>query len=172
MKKQIINWAAFGVIALSLAACKEGYNEFPDMEIIPARAASFMDKYKPAEQLFTGDADAGFEITGEQGMKVKFQAGAFLDADGLPVSGEVTVRLIELYSKTDIMLAGLSTESHSDLLESGGEFYLMAEKDGEELTLNPLNGPWTTDPVLIDFPVAPDHAPDMLLFTGRSEEHT
>src|SRR3546814_1109370 len=99
-------------------------------------------------------------------MKVKFPAGAFLDADGLPVSGEVTVRLIELYSKTDIMLAGLSTESHSDLLESGGEFYLMAEKDGEELTLNPLNGHWTTDPVLIDFPVAPDNAPDMLLFTG------
>src|SRR3546814_10367207 len=85
------------------------------MEIIPARAASFMDKYKPAEQLFTGDADAGFEITGEQGMKVKFPAGAFLDADGLPVSGEVTVRLIELYSKTDIMLAGRSEEHTSEL---------------------------------------------------------
>src|SRR3546814_11018681 len=99
-------------------------------------------------------------------MKVKFPAGAFLDADGLPVSGEVTVRLIERYSKTDIMLAGLSTESHSDLLESGGEFHLMAEKDGEEITLDPCSGPWSRVAVLIDFPVAHANAPDMLLFTG------
>lgn len=156
----------FSALTLTLASCEEGHNDFPQLERPPASLASFMEQYAPAEQQFTVDATEEFRITGEKGIEVTFPGGSLLDGNDQPVTGEVTIRLIELYSKTDIMLSGLSTESQGDLLESGGEFYLVAEQDGEALTLNPINGQWTNNPVQVRFPVAPDNAPDMILFSG------
>ncbi len=105
-----------------------------------ARAEAFLQAHAIPVQSFTGNATTGFTITGAKGTKVKFPANAFIDGDGGLVTGTVAVTLKEVLSKKDVMFSGVMTESNGQLLESGGELEVKADKDGKALRINPNLG--------------------------------
>lgn len=128
-------------------------------------ADMFYGQHGSGLQQFTGDASTGFVVTGERGTQIAFPADAFVDGDGNVVSGEVHVGIIEILTKKDLLLSGVSTESNGQLLESGGELYIEVLQNGDTLQLNPENQPWSANPVQVKLPRDTDTDPNgMILF--------
>ena len=132
MKATLLSAAILATAIVSVTACKKDKST-PNY----AKADDFMASHAIKEQSFTGNAAAGFTITGEKGTKVTFAPNAFIDANGNTVSGNVTVTLKEVLSKKDVLFSGVMTESNGQLLESGGEILVKAQKDGAALRINP-----------------------------------
>jgi hypothetical protein len=132
MKATLLSAAILTTAIVSITACKKDKST-PNY----AKADDFLASHAIKEQSFTGNAGAGFTITGEKGTKVTFAANAFVDGNGNAVSGNVTVTLKEVLSKKDVLFSGVLTESNGQLLESGGELLVKAQKDGAALRVNP-----------------------------------
>ena len=135
MKATLLSAAILTTAIVSITACKKDKTT-PNY----AKADDFMASHAIKEQSFTGNASSGFSITGKDGTKVTFTANAFVDGNGNAVSGNVTVKLKEVLSKKDVLFSGVMTESNGQLLESGGEILVKAQKDGADLRLNPALG--------------------------------
>ena len=136
MKTTLLSTAIVATAIISLSACKKDKSTPPNY----AKADDFMASHALKTQSFTGNATAGFSITGEKGAKVTFAPNAFVDGSGNVISGTVTVTLKEVLSKKDVLFSGVMTESNGQLLESGGELLVKAQKDGVDVRLNPTLG--------------------------------
>jgi len=132
MKATLFSAAILATAIVSVTACKKDKST-PNY----AKADDFMASHAIKEQSFTGNAATGFSITGEKGTKVIFAPNAFVDGNSNIVTGNVTVTLKEVLSKKDVLFSGVLTESNGQLLESGGEILVKAQKDGAALRLNP-----------------------------------
>lgn len=131
----------------------------------PINIADFMATHGSPLQRFQGDAATGFIITGERGTEIHFPADAFVDVDGVLVTGQVEIGIIEILTKSDLLLSGVATESNGQLLESGGELYIEVLQGGDTLQLNPANGQWSANPVTVKLPRDTDADPNgMILF--------
>jgi thiol-disulfide isomerase/thioredoxin len=81
------------------------------------------------------DADQTLVFESNNGTVVVVPKNAFVDASGKEVT-EATVKLQEYLKPREIILAGLSTESNGEALETGGMFNITAkDKDGNILKL-------------------------------------
>ncbi|HEX6431609.1 MAG TPA: hypothetical protein VF008_28155 [Niastella sp.] len=132
MKATLLSAAILTTAIVSITACKKDKST-PNY----AKADDFLASHAIKQQSFTGNAAAGFSIIGEKGTKITFIANSFVDGNGNAVSGNVTVTLKEVLSKKDVLFSGVMTESNGQLLESGGEILVKAQKDGVDLRLNP-----------------------------------
>ena len=88
---------------------------------------------------FTLDASTGGIITGSQGTNVSFPANSF-GLNGTPVTGNVTVQLIEIYDKASMVLKNRSTlgqkaNGDKEALKSAGQFFIDAKQGANELEL-------------------------------------
>jgi len=99
----------------------------------------FNDNRVDAQQEFILDAATGGIITGTQGTQVTFQPNSF-GLNGTPVTGNVTVQLIEIYDKASMLLKNKSTlgervNGDKEALKSAGEFFINAEQGANGLEL-------------------------------------
>ncbi|MFK5957587.1 MAG: hypothetical protein QM495_01825 [Lutibacter sp.] len=104
-----------------------------------ALVARFEDNRADALQEFILDAAIGGVITGTEGTQVTFQPNSF-GLNGTPVTGNVTVKLIEIYDKASMLLKDKSTlgmrdNGDKEALKSAGEFYIDAEQGVNSLEL-------------------------------------
>ncbi|UKN02676.1 hypothetical protein K6119_04005 [Paracrocinitomix mangrovi] len=99
----------------------------------------FANNQTAAVQTFTIDATAASSITGSQGTVFNFYANSFVDASGNDVTGNVTIELIEIYGKKDMMFLNKQTIGNNngtlEPLISGGEFKVTASQNGNEVFL-------------------------------------
>ncbi|GAB4093751.1 hypothetical protein [Flaviaesturariibacter terrae] len=124
---------------------------------LPLAALSpVLDNYTEAE---LDPRYAGY-VQSRQGTKLSFPPFAFELPNGSIPTGPVTVSVQEFYEPADIVLAGLSTQAGSRLLETGGMLYVDARYKGQQLRLR--------DGMLygLDMPYT-EKKPDMQLFQGR-----
>lgn len=88
------------------------------------------------EQTFTASGDSAFTVVGKRGGRFLIDPNSFVDTDGKPATGSISLSLIEAYTFDDILLAGLTTHSGDRLLETGGMFRLTAmDEYGNPLAL-------------------------------------
>lgn len=127
-----------------------------------ARQSTLTDFYKLSQapmQSFTINAAQFQTITGAQGTKIYLQPNAFkTKAGSIVTSGNVTVKLQEMLKGADMILSNKTTTSDGRLLKSGGQIYIKAYKDGEELVMNKVLNAYVYIP-------APSNTP-MDLFYG------
>ncbi len=123
-------------VSLLLGSCKEEEEPAaqPDGTALSER---FNDNRQDAIQEFTIDLSSTAVITGSQGTRVTFQPNS-LGLNGSPVTGNITVELIEIYGKAGMLLQNMPTNGQMDngdveMLESGGEFYINAKQNGQNL---------------------------------------
>ena len=96
----------------------------------------FFNRNAPAMQIFTVDAVNGGSFTTLQGTTVSVPPHAFLTANGLTVTGNVTIQFKDLYKKSDMLLANMPTAMFGGLpLKSGGEFFIKASSVAGTLQL-------------------------------------
>jgi len=92
-----------------------------------------------ATQDFLVDAVSGGSVTGAKGTFVTFQPNAFRDGNGNAVTGMVDVELVEVQSIGDMIWLNKQTGGmnggQEEPLVSGGQIYLNASQNGDELNL-------------------------------------
>jgi hypothetical protein len=127
----------------------------------------YSDKQNAATQTFTVNATSGNVIYGTKGTKITFDPTAFTTQSGTPVSGNVTVSLIEAHTYKDMMQLNTQTignfSGDKKLLVSGGQIRLTATQNGA--LLKPVFGK-----VHVEIPYTGAANPSMEVFYG--EENT
>lgn len=84
------------------------------------------------------NATLNYTYTSERGTKVSI-VGNSLRLNGVPATGTVILEFIELYDRANMVATnkptmGLLPNKESEMMLSGGEFYLNVTKNGQNLT--------------------------------------
>ena len=133
----------FGIlvlIALTFTSCKDPEDQQEESKPNGAAlTALFENNRTDALQSFTVDIDGGAVVTGDQGTKVTFPANS-VGLNGTPVRGNITVELIEVYSKGAMLLqnmptSGIKSDGTEEALISAGEFFLNAKQGTTQLEI-------------------------------------
>lgn len=156
MKKILTTAIVLGMIA---AGCKKEVIEEPVPPVTPGNTsngslAAFFAQSSPQEQTFTINAASQQLITGSQGTQVLFSANSFVDQNGQPVNGTITIKLKEVFNKKDMILSGASTISGGKPLISDGEIYLAATQNNYELHLTSANSVTVAIPTTTTAPIS------------------
>jgi hypothetical protein len=124
---------------------------------------SIQDHFPMPPQVFYMNPHKDFSIQGMEGTSIFIAANSLVCKDGSMPGSDARVELKEVYSKADIILAGLHTSSGGRMLETGGTVYLMAYCGDSEMRV--ANG----SKVDIDFPnkTGIRMKPDMKTFNAR-----
>jgi len=92
-----------------------------------------------APETFTFSSEADKIIELETGSKLFIPAGSFVDKNGTPIHGEVSLNFNEYHSFGEVMLSGITMKYDSAGVEqdmiTGGMFRIEAFQHGEELEL-------------------------------------
>ncbi len=137
-KNNIIIAIGISLLLMALSSCDD--SETPAKPTPDAAALQAMtdENIEAKTQHFTIDATTGGQIKGTQGTIVEFPASAFLTAANGVVTGTVDIELIEIYTRSSMLLTqkatiGKKDNGDKDVLISGGEFYVNVTKDGNVL---------------------------------------
>jgi cytochrome c2 len=109
-------------------------------------------------QIFEIDGSKDTVIVGNQGVMIAIPAGSFVDGNNHAVNGKIQFELKEALDPGTMMMAGLSTFSNDQPLETGGMFYINAKANGEELKIGEGG-------ILTSVPQA-EAKPGMMMFDG------
>lgn len=157
-----ITIAAMMVLAVS---CKK---DIPDLEnTYPGSTSSngalrnlFLQN-APAVQSFSFNASSGGYFMGTDGATLMVAPNAFLYQNNMPVTGNITLKLQEVYTKSDMIFAGGYTTSYGLPLVSGGEINVTAYQGTQELKLAYSGSVYATIPTTAN-------APGMKIFRASS----
>jgi hypothetical protein len=137
----------------------------------PARPGALNELAREARdamtQVFTVNADDFNTIQGDEGTVVYFWPQSLVDANGQTVTGNVDIELIEVYGKgqmlvSDVPTNGLLSSGEIAQLVSGGEFYVNASQNGEDLDLS--------HPYMVNAPTDNTAGPDFEMELFKIEE--
>ncbi|MDG1332385.1 MAG: hypothetical protein P8P74_08645 [Crocinitomicaceae bacterium] len=131
------------LIVTILIACKKDETLPSDQQMTPIE--SLLKDYMESQvQSFTVDANNQTTLFGNQGTRIFLSGSNFSDPSGGPISGNVTLNLIEIYSKTQMIVSNKVTTANSwngnkAPLISGGEFRIEVTQNGAPVTItNPM----------------------------------
>lgn len=97
-----------------------------------------------------------------KGAIIHIYPNAFVTQSGQAVTGNVKFEITEVYTKKDMILTNAPTISIGELIESGGEVYLKATQNNQELKLS------GNDKVNIELPTFQTNPPAMNEFYTTS----
>ncbi len=112
-------------------------------------------------QTYTCNMSRSNKIYGRKGTIIDVPLNSLYDKHGNPVKGEVTFKLKEYYSASDLIKSKIGTCSNGKMLTTGGSIDLEAYQKGEKLSIDKKN------PMQIYFPVRLRIIKDMLPFIGK-----
>lgn len=146
MKKPNYLAALFFGAALSFVgvSCDNGDDAQPEV-IKPgaddAVGPIFREELNQLKQTFTLNGANGGFVFGKEGTRIRFNAGSLKKQNGEAVTGDVTVELVEIYNRANMLLSNMPTqgrnsESQIATLVSGGEFYINVKQGTEQLVLD------------------------------------
>lgn len=139
---QFISLAVAGITFILASSCKKD-NPSPINPGTPGggSASFFQSNFNNAKQTFTINSSTLSTVTGSKGTVLTFQPHSFVTLSGTPVSGNIQIELVEIYSKKDMILMNKQTMGRTwdglSILESGGEFNIVATQNGQKLKLAP-----------------------------------
>ncbi|MCG3165976.1 MAG: hypothetical protein POELPBGB_01751 [Bacteroidia bacterium] len=116
------NYSVVLAMCVFLISCKKDEAKF--------NTTDFLDSKRATIQTFTVQAGQPINITGEKGFQI-IHDGVFVNSSGMPISGDVTIRLREVTKKSEAIYNRLSMFTEGDtLLRSGGMFTLSVSQNG------------------------------------------
>jgi hypothetical protein len=142
MKK--MNYILGATMILALISCKKDTDLItPEVQIQPsiesfASIDDYFNEKKPQTQTFQLTAENGGSFTTENGSEVTVPANAFITPNGQSVLGSITLKMKEVFSNKNMIFSGVFPVSNSNVLNSGGEFFIEASQNGN--VLNVKNG--------------------------------
>ena len=123
----------------------ENNNVGPNQPIVPENNIQALQDYfsnniELAKQSFIIDAESGGTITSTSGTQITFYGNSFLNGMAQDVIGNITIELVELFNKSEMLrlnkpTMGVLPFGEQRPLVSGGEFQVKAFQNGNELYL-------------------------------------
>ena len=164
--KKTISSLTIAALLFFAGSCKKSNEVIPGSTEIdaPSSLSDFFESRVTPIENFTLNAQTGGSFTGAHGTVVTFPPNAFADQNGNIVTGDVTIHFKEVFSKTDMIYSNVLPVSYNNALNSGGQYYIAASKNGQALHL----------PEGITYQaVMPSQAedPNMMLFLGEAENN-
>ncbi len=144
-------------LLLSFAGCKKETTSNTDAATFQAGLEEIINNNQPLKTTTVIEVSYGGAIIGTN-IRFLFRPNAFIDADGNVVTGNVDVQIQEFYKKSQMILANKTTMASDGLLDSRGEVYINATKNGQPLRIR-------AGYAIIQFE-ATDYNKPMNLFTG------
>ena len=143
-KKVMMTFFLLGTAILLLGSCNN--DDDSDILQIPPSingievSTTIKQNREDAIQTFNLNADTGGTMYGNEGTQLFFYPNSFTDQNGDPVTGSVTIELIEIYDKAKMLLTNMPTNGKRpngdvETLKSAGEFFINANQDGNQLQL-------------------------------------
>lgn len=126
MKKSAIILSITGLIAVTISSCGTEQNDTSN---------PYVEKIEFPSTDFTINPSSDTTIFGPQGTRVFIGAETFQFFDGSTVADSINIELKEFYSKSDIILADLSTMADEKLLETAGMLHIVASSSGKNLEI-------------------------------------
>ncbi len=121
--------------------------------------AIFLSNRNNDKETFTVNSEIQSQIVASKGTKITIPENAFVNASGTPITGNITLEVLEVHDQSSMIWYGLPTMSNGRILESGGELMVKAYANGQELGL--ANG------VELDIEMPSDnYNPNMTLYYG------
>ncbi|GAB3588967.1 hypothetical protein [Hymenobacter daeguensis] len=148
-------YCLFLLAAVSLLACRK------DDEVVcltPAAAAtnSFaaLRLYTPFQR-YTFDLSQALSLPTAQGARVAFGPNAFVLPNGNVATGQAELRVREIYSVADMMLADMPTTAQvsRQMLVSGGEFTIQVWQGSTRLRMSPVSPTGVVNRLTLTSPV-------------------
>lgn len=144
MNRQIKLGAIAGMVFLIASCKKENIESTPVVDSTPNATALqnfFNQNTNALKQNFTLNNTSGGVIIGDKGTRFNFNPNTLVDMAGNPVTGNVSIELIEIYDRSTMILTNKPTMGRMPNgqlapLISGGEFYLNATQNGQQLAIN------------------------------------
>jgi len=133
---------AFSLSMTFLSSCQEDevviddpQIKLPDGEALKNAVSENLDG---STQEFVMNATDGGSVTGEKGTVIWFSPKSLVNAKGDSVKGDVDVELIEVFDKASMLFndkptMGRNIDGAIETIISGGEFYVNATQDGEQV---------------------------------------
>jgi hypothetical protein len=111
--------------------------------------ADFTRRNSVAPQVFTLRLDSSRSITTASGARLTFPASQFLLPNGTPATGTAQVRIREIYTVPDMLLANMPTDiaRRGNMLVSGGEFNIQVWQNTTRLRLAPKTQVTSESPI-------------------------
>jgi hypothetical protein len=133
-----------GVVSTTLIECKKEKKE----DISPTASTTtttptytslsdFFNKNGVQLETHTVNATTGGTFTSAKGTIVSIPANAFVFSGGGAVAGNVTIEFKDIFSKSDMLLSNMPTQTIAGPLKSAGEFFIKAVLDGNPLLIAP-----------------------------------
>ena len=94
---------------------------------------TYWETKAPTAESFIFTAQNGTTFTTKNGSVVTIPSNALITLSGLPVSGDVIVKMKEVFTKSEMMYSGILPVSFGNVLNSGGEFFIQATQNGNTL---------------------------------------
>lgn len=118
--------------------------------------------YGPATQSFSVDPEKSTVLVGAGGARLTIAPFSITGLSGDPVEGEVEIRLKEVFTQGEMIMAGRPTTSEDRLMESGGQLMVTASQGRQRLRLS--------QPLAVALPVCKKlrNPMAMRLFTGST----
>lgn len=170
------NKIILGAIIASSAfifSCKKDKNNISDPVTPqdPTTSFSTINKQKLFQDLatqaqtFVINANSMSTISGSKGTKIIISPSAFVTQSNQVVTGNITIKLKEALNKKDMILNNAVPVSNGNLLVSGGEIYMSAWQNGQQLKKNPsFNG------INVNIPISGTPTSQMRLFYASGTE--
>ncbi len=96
----------------------------------------FNNKNTTKFQVFKMDASQGGIITSANGVKYTIPAYAFETSSGMPVTGNITISIKEIFDPADMILSNKPTvAANGGILESYGEFLVKVQQNNQNLRM-------------------------------------
>ena len=142
MKKTLFKFGALTLmLCLSFSSCKKKKIESQiDLPVVQPEVfnsiADFFSSKEVSSEVFTLVAENGGQFTTNKGSTVTIPANSFITMGGQLVTGAIIVKLKEIFSTNDIIYSGIFPRSNSNILNSGGEFFIEARQNGSTLGIS------------------------------------
>ncbi|MEE1961350.1 hypothetical protein V1387_01545 [Allomuricauda taeanensis] len=100
-----------------------------------ARLKSILREFQPSEQIFEIESEGSSLIIGNKGTRIDINTEDLVFDNGQKAEFPITISLLELITKEDLIRANAQTVSNGKWLVSGGAYGIKAFSDGRELKL-------------------------------------
>jgi hypothetical protein len=163
MKSKNLIFAIVAICTMA-TACKKNNVQVENRLSLDDEITNYMARQI---QTFTVDPNLPQVLIGKYGTQIHLSGNNFCDSQGNALTGNVEIKLIEIYSKSKMILANKVTLAYSGgqvkPLISGGEFYLTVTQNGQKV--NVIN------PITVQTKTSNSANENMSLFAGEVDEN-
>lgn len=127
--------AAIYFTSLFLSGCKKEETN-NDAAMFKSGMQDLINANQPRKLSAVISAGNGATLIGAN-TRFVFYPGAFINAAGNPVTGNISIEVQEFYKKSQMILGNKLPMSNQGLLDSRGEVFMNATQNGQQLRIRP-----------------------------------